>query len=640
MKNKCILGIIATFSLCLFSTNNGYAEVVDANDTIEIEEEVVSQEEDSFFETEDAGTIEEATEEDTKLLTNDEEPAQTGEFGVFKYEYSDDWTVLTISPLEDVTEPIEMTAENIYGESVPSIICANNYPWYCQKSPYVEKVVISEGISSVPRCAFYYRSNVYTSGFKKYGAYSALKEVVLPSTVTKIENTAFSGCKALEKINLENVITIGGSAIRKTGPLKGVELNKVENLGESAFEESGITSLVINVPENDLTFESAYTFSSCASLETVSITCKSFTFGAQSFSYCSALESVYFDVDSFNLSNITFQGCTSLARFSYSGTMKSIGQAAFSNCTSLTGLKLNGTETLDARAFENASALAHVCYSGTEEEWAALTESVAFSTTPEVHYQNTHYFQDGTKGTVIDPTCTKEGSHTMICDACGEAITTAIESTGHNWGDWTTISKAELLKKEVQQRTCSNCKETEEKSVGSTLKMSCKAANVSSGIQITWDKVSGAKGYYVSRKTSGGSYQQIAEITSGSKVKYVDKTAKAGKTYSYTVRAYSKSETSGVKDKTIVRLKTPSVSLKTTSKRVNISWKKITGAKGYYVYRKTSSGKYKKIATVKGVSKIKYVDKTAKSGKKYSYKVCAYSGKSTSYMKAKSIKVK
>ncbi len=62
---------------------------------------------------------------------------------------------------------------------------------------------------------------------------------------------------------------------------------------------------------------------------------------------------------------------------------------------------------------------------------------------------------------------------------------------------------------------------------------------------------------------------------------------------------------------------------------LKIKWKKSKDAKGYYVYRK-QDGNYKKIATVKkGTS---YVDESVKNstGKKYSYKVCAFYGKATS----------
>ncbi|MCH5317719.1 MAG: right-handed parallel beta-helix repeat-containing protein [Eubacterium sp.] len=62
-------------------------------------------------------------------------------------------------------------------------------------------------------------------------------------------------------------------------------------------------------------------------------------------------------------------------------------------------------------------------------------------------------------------------------------------------------------------------------------------SKTSSGIQIKWGKVTGAANYCVFRKTGNGKWTKITTTTSTS---YVDKTAKKGTTYSYTVRCVSK----------------------------------------------------------------------------------------------------
>ena len=65
------------------------------------------------------------------------------------------------------------------------------------------------------------------------------------------------------------------------------------------------------------------------------------------------------------------------------------------------------------------------------------------------------------------------------------------------------------------------------------------ASNITSGVQVKWSKVTGATGYIVYRKGAGKGWGRIADIKSGSTVSYTDRTAKAGTTYTYTVRAYS-----------------------------------------------------------------------------------------------------
>ncbi len=61
-----------------------------------------------------------------------------------------------------------------------------------------------------------------------------------------------------------------------------------------------------------------------------------------------------------------------------------------------------------------------------------------------------------------------------------------------------------------------------------------------------------------------------------------------------------------------------------------IKWNKVAGASGYYVYRKASSGEWKRIATVKGNTKIKYLDETPRKGATYQYIVRAYASSYTS----------
>lgn len=160
-------------------------------------------------------------------------------------------------------------------------------------------------------------------------------------------------------------------------------------------------------------------------------------------------------------------------------------------------------------------------------------------------------------------------------------------------------------------------------------------SNTSSGVKISWGKVTDASGYYVYRRTSStGSWTKLKTTTGTS---YTDTSAKAGTTYYYTVKAYSGSSNSSyITNKTIKRLTQPSVTLSKTSSGIKVSWGKVTGASGYYVYRRTSSGSWTKLKTTTGTS---YTDTTAKVGTTYYYTVKAYSGSSaSSYVTNKTIK--
>ena len=68
-----------------------------------------------------------------------------------------------------------------------------------------------------------------------------------------------------------------------------------------------------------------------------------------------------------------------------------------------------------------------------------------------------------------------------------------------------------------------------------------------------------------------------------------------------------------------------------SSTELDLSWKKISGASGYYLYRSTDekSG-YKKIATLKKAAATTYTDTGLKAGTKYYYKIKYYNADGTS----------
>ena len=62
-------------------------------------------------------------------------------------------------------------------------------------------------------------------------------------------------------------------------------------------------------------------------------------------------------------------------------------------------------------------------------------------------------------------------------------------------------------------------------------------SNAKTGIKITWKKASNTSGYYIYRKTGSGKWKRVGKANAKT-TSFVDKTAKNGKTYRYTVRAY------------------------------------------------------------------------------------------------------
>lgn len=167
--------------------------------------------------------------------------------------------------------------------------------------------------------------------------------------------------------------------------------------------------------------------------------------------------------------------------------------------------------------------------------------------------------------------------------------------------------------------------------------------NTTSGVYTSWKKISGASSYEVYRKA--GSAKSWTKIATTKKTSYTDKNVKSGTTYKYAIRAVNsstKSKYGSTAYETIRFLSAPKLKEITTTKSgVTVYWDKVKGASKYMVYRKTGSGDYELIKTVSSGSTVKYLDKTAKKGKTYTYKVYAgYSSYTSSYKSTLSIKDK
>ena len=158
------------------------------------------------------------------------------------------------------------------------------------------------------------------------------------------------------------------------------------------------------------------------------------------------------------------------------------------------------------------------------------------------------------------------------------------------------------------------------------------ATNTTSGITIKWAKVNGATDYTIYRRTSNTGWTLYEFINKGTTTSFTDKAVKSGTTYDYTVVAYSGSVRSDWHNyKSCKRLSDPTVSSASNiTAGVQVKWAKTAGATGYVVYRKTGTGSWSRLATIKSGSTTSYTDKSAKSGTNYSYTVRACNGSTMS----------
>lgn len=142
--------------------------------------------------------------------------------------------------------------------------------------------------------------------------------------------------------------------------------------------------------------------------------------------------------------------------------------------------------------------------------------------------------------------------------------------------------------------------------------------------KLYWTKTSNTSKYKIYRSTSkNGTYKLIKTTTSKN---YLDSSAKYGKKYYYKVKSvkkYTTDKTSNIFSCT-PRLATPVITDYTTNLKsggIKITWKKVTNADKYYIYRSVNHGDYKYYAATTKTSWTNSKNVNPKNS--YSYKVRA-----------------
>ncbi len=145
-------------------------------------------------------------------------------------------------------------------------------------------------------------------------------------------------------------------------------------------------------------------------------------------------------------------------------------------------------------------------------------------------------------------------------------------------------------------------------------------------LKVTWKKVSGVSGYRLFYTPDGGSQKQV-NVSKNRKSTYLTGLTR-GVVYTVGVQSYiTANGVNGYSTASVQQIATstkkPTITSlkKTSSTSVKISWKKVTNATAYMVYRKAGSGKWKRVATTKSTS---YTNKGLARGSKYTYKVISY----------------
>ena len=148
-------------------------------------------------------------------------------------------------------------------------------------------------------------------------------------------------------------------------------------------------------------------------------------------------------------------------------------------------------------------------------------------------------------------------------------------------------------------------------------------------LKLNWSKVNGANGYRVYVKVNG----QWKALGNTKSTTYVHKKLETGKSYTYTVKAYKNTKSGtvwssydkkGITGKASLSAPSLRKAKRTSAKKATLSWKKVNGASGYVVYRKTNNGRWQIVKKITKGNITSFTDKKLSKGKKYTYTVRAY----------------
>ena len=497
---------------------------------------------------------------------------------------------------------------------------------------------------------------------------------LLPMSAFADEATASGTCgdNLTWTLDSEGTLTISGRGAMTdySNDSKAPWFNSCSSI-KSAIIESGVTSI------------GNYAFSGCSSLKSVTIPDSVTSIGTGVFGGCSSLTSVTIPNSVTSISENAFRYCDSLTSVTIPHGVTSIGDYAFCDCTNLTSITIPESVTsIGYSAFSSCENLTDVYFGGSEEQWNQIDIQLENYnlTNATIHYNSAVTHEHSYTSAVTEPTCTAQGYTTHTC-SCGDSyVDSYTDALDHDFGEWKQTTAPTCTEKGTETRTCTRCNAFEIRDVAptdhhytaavtaptctaqgyTTYTCSCgdsyvadykvalghsykngactrcgaknpnyvaapvlKITTSAGKPKLTWNKVDGATKYYIYRSTDGKNYKQY---TSTTKTSYTNTSTTIGTTYYYKVKAAKVvngknvySVYSNVKSMKCVPA-APVVSISRSNGKPKLTWKAVTGASKYYIYRSTDGKTYKQYTST---TKTSYTNTGAASGKKYYYKVKA-----------------
>ena len=529
-------------------------------------------------------------------------------------------------------------------------------PWYSCRT-YIKRVVMQQGVTSIGDHAFW--------------DCSGLTSVTIPDGVTSIGDYAFAYCVSLTSATIpEGVTSIGGSAFSGCSGLTSVTIpSSVTSIGWSAFENC--TALTFMTIPESVTYISEEVFSNCIRLARVTIPKSVTEISSKAFYYCDSLTDVYYAGTAADWAKISIS----------EGNEDLLAAALHCKPTPLTAPSVTGGNDSQGRPTLKWDKVAGAAKYEVYRSYSQNGNYSKYSTQTSTGYTNSSYLTSGStyyyKVRALDANGTAGPWSDVVAVTCRLGLTAPTVTGGNDaqgrptlkWNAVSGAAKYEVYRARsrsgeyIKYSTVTGTSYTNTSYIedGNTyyykvraLKSDGTAGAWSSIVSVTyraastgtlpaptvtggndaqgrptlkWNAVTGAAKYEVYRARSlNGDYIKYSTVTGTSytNTSYIEN----GNTYYYKVRALDANGTAGAWSSVVSvtykqTLSAPAVTGGNDAQgRPTLTWKAVTGAAKYEVYRaRSKDGDYIKYSTVTGTSytNTSYIE----NGNTYYYKVRA-----------------
>ena len=206
-------------------------------------------------------------------------------------------------------------------------------------------------------------SSVTSIGNSAFSGCTGLTSIVIPDSVTSIGYRAFSGCASLSKVlwNAENLMEPCISNFTDCPVTEFTFGDNVKSIPSGCC--SGMASLVsIKIPEG-VTSIGDYAFSGCTGLTSIVIPDSVTSIGVSAFSGCTGLTSIVIPDSVTSIGYRAFQGCSGLTSIVVPDSVTSIEYYALKDCSGLTSIVIPDSVTsMGDGAFSGCASLSKVLW--------------------------------------------------------------------------------------------------------------------------------------------------------------------------------------------------------------------------------------------------------------------------------------